>query len=124
MTGGQMSAEIDGGSLMSQAAAVTTADFENEVLKSDVPVLVDFWAVWCGPCRMIAPHVDAVAEEFAGKAKVYKVDTDAECDIATKYGIMSIPTLLFFKDGQVADQVVGAVSKTEIAKRLNNLVAN
>ena len=109
---------------MSQAAAVTTAEFEKEVLRSDLPVLVDFWAVWCGPCRMIAPHVDAVAEEFAGKAKVYKVDTDAECDIATKYGIMSIPTLLFFKDGQVADQVVGAVSKTEIAKRLNNLVAN
>ena len=109
---------------MSKAAAVTTADFDKEVLQSDVPVLVDFWAVWCGPCRMIAPHVDAVAEEFAGKAKVYKVDTDAESDIAGRYNIMSIPTLLFFKDGKVADQLVGAVPKSEIANRLNRLVSN
>ncbi len=109
---------------MSKAAAVTTADFEKEVIESDVPVLVDFWAVWCGPCRMIAPHVDAVAEEFAGKAKVFKVDTDAESDIAGRYNIMSIPTLLFFKDGKVADQLVGAVPKSEIANRLNKLVSN
>lgn len=109
---------------MSAAAAVTTADFEKEVLQSDVPVLVDFWAVWCGPCRMIAPHVDAVAEEFAGKAKVFKVDTDTDPDIGTKYGIMSIPTLLFFKNGQVADQVIGAVPKKEIAERLNKLIDN
>ena len=109
---------------MSKATAVTAADFEEEVLKSDVPVLVDFWAVWCGPCRMIAPHVDAVAEEFAGKAKVYKVDTDQENEIAGRYNIMSIPTLLFFKDGQVADQLVGAVPKNEIATRLNRLISN
>jgi thioredoxin 1 len=107
---------------MSNAVAVTTADFEKEVLQSDVPVLVDFWAVWCGPCRMIAPSVDAVAEEFAGKAKVYKVDTDAEHEIGSRYGIMSIPTLLFFKNGQVADQIVGAVPKSEIANRLNKLI--
>ena len=109
---------------MSKAAAVTTADFDKEVLQSDVPVLVDFWAVWCGPCRMIAPHVDAVAEEFAGKARVFKVDTDQESDIAGRYNIMSIPTLLFFKDGKVADQLVGAVPKSEIANRLNKLVSN
>ena len=109
---------------MSKAAAVTKADFDKEVIQSDVPVLVDFWAVWCGPCRMIAPHVDAVAEEFAGKAKVYKVDTDAESEIAGQYNIMSIPTLLFFKDGKVADQLVGAVPKSEIANRLNRLVSN
>ncbi len=109
---------------MSKAAAVTAADFDKEVLQSDVPVLVDFWAVWCGPCRMIGPSVDAVAEEFAGKAKVFKVDTDAECDLAMKYNIMSIPALLFFKNGEVADQLVGAVPKSEIANRLNKLVAN
>ena len=109
---------------MSKAAAVTTADFDKEVLQSDVPVLVDFWAVWCGPCRMIAPHVDAVAEEFAGKAKVYKVDTDREPEVAGKYNVMSIPTLIYFKDGKVADQLIGAVPKSEIANRLNKLVNN
>ena len=102
---------------------LTDQNFEAEVLKSEIPALVDFWAVWCGPCRMVAPHVDALAEEFAGKAKVYKLDTDAECDIAIRYGVMSIPTLLFFKGGQVADQIVGAVPKAEIANRLNKLVA-
>jgi len=107
---------------MSHAVAVSSADFEKEVLESPVPVLVDFWAVWCGPCRMIAPHVDAVAEEFAGKAKVFKVDTDAEQDIAARYGIMSIPTLLFFKNGKVADQVVGAVPKSVIVDKLQKLV--
>ena len=109
---------------MSSAAAVTSANFDSEVLKSDVPVLVDFWAVWCGPCRMIGPHVDAIAEEFAGKAKVFKVDTDSESELAGKYNIMSIPALLFFKNGQVADQVIGAVPKTEIANRLNKLIDN
>ena len=75
-------------------------------------------------CRMIGPHVDAVAEEFAGKAKVYKCDTDTEAELAGKYNIMSIPALLFFKNGQVADQLIGAVSKTEIANRLNKLIDN
>ena len=107
---------------MSNAVAVTTADFEKEVLQSPIPVLVDFWAVWCGPCRMVAPHVDAVAEEFAGKAKVFKVDTDAEQEVAIKYNVMSIPTLLFFKNGQVADQVIGAVPKNVIAEKLQNLI--
>ena len=108
---------------MSHAAAVTTADFETEVLQSPIPVLVDFWAVWCGPCRMVAPHVDAIAEEYDGKAKVMKVDVDAEQEIAAKYGIMSIPTLLFFKDGKLADQVVGAQPKSVIASKLEKLVS-
>ena len=107
---------------MSKAVAVTSADFEKEVLQSDLPVLVDFWAVWCGPCRMVAPHVDAIAEEFSGKAKVFKVDTDAESEVAAKYGVMSIPTLMYFKNGERVDQLVGAYPKSEIADRLNKLV--
>ena len=108
---------------MSSATAVTSADFDAEVLESPVPVLVDFWAVWCGPCRMVAPHVDAIADEYQGKAKVYKVDVDADQEIAAKYGIMSIPTLVFFKDGKVADQIVGAQSKSAIASKLEKLVS-
>lgn len=107
---------------MSKAAAVTTSQFEQEVLQSPVPVLVDFWAIWCGPCRMVAPSVDAVADEYAGKAKVVKVDVDAEQDIAMQYGISSIPTLLFFKDGKVVDQVIGAQPKSVIASKLETLV--
>ena len=107
---------------MSNATAVTSSDFDAQVLQSSVPVLVDFWAVWCGPCKMIAPHVDALAEEYAGRVKVMKVNVDDEQEIANRYGIMSIPTLLFFKDGKVADQVVGAVSKSVIADRLEKLL--
>jgi thioredoxin 1 len=107
---------------MSHAAAVTSANFDSEVLKSDVPVLVDFWAAWCGPCRMIAPHVDAVAEEFAGKAKVFKLDVDTEPEIATRYNVMSIPMLIFFKDGKVADTIIGAQPKAAIVAKLQKLV--
>jgi thioredoxin 1 len=107
---------------MSQAAAVSGADFDKEVLQSDVPVLVDFWAVWCGPCRAISPHVDAVAEEFAGKAKVLKVDVDQEQDLASKYQILTIPNLLFFKDGKVVDQIQRAVPKNVISETLQRLV--
>lgn len=107
---------------MGQAVAFTGAEFEEQVLKSSVPVLVDFWAVWCGPCKMIAPHVEALATEYDGRVKVGKVNIDEERDITEKYGIMSIPTLLFFKDGKVVDQVVGAVPKSTIASKLESLL--
>ncbi len=103
---------------MSQAAAVTTADFDREVLGADVPVLVDFWAVWCGPCRRVAPEVDAVAEQMDGQARVFKVNVDEESDIAARYGVQGIPTLIIFKGGQVVDQIVGAVPRTVIAEKL------
>lgn len=107
---------------MSNAAAVTSSDFDEQVLQSSVPVLVDFWAVWCGPCKMIAPHVDSLAEEYADRVKVLKVNVDDEPELANRYGIMSIPRLLFFKDGKLADEVVGAVPKTVIADRLEKLL--
>ncbi len=94
--------------------ALTAADFEKEVLQSDVPVLVDFWATWCGPCIAIAPHVEAIAGELAGKAKVFKVDVDTDGDIAAKYGVMSIPALIVFKGGQEVDRMVGAGPKDHI----------
>jgi thioredoxin 1 len=84
--------------------------------------LVDFWAPWCGPCRMIAPVIEELAEEFEGKAKVCKVNTDEEQDIAIQYGIRSIPTILFFKDGELVDQMVGASSKQVLADKLNSLL--
>ena len=96
----------------------TDASFDQDVLKSDVPVLVDFWAEWCGPCRMIAPTIDAIAEEFAGRVKVGKVDVDANGATAGRYQVRSIPTLLLFKGGQVVDQRVGALGKTELQKLL------
>ena len=94
--------------------ALTSADFEKEVLQSEVPVLVDFWATWCGPCLAIAPHVEAIAGELAGKAKVFKVDVDSDGDIAAKYGVMSIPALIVFKGGQEVDRMVGAGPKDHI----------
>jgi thioredoxin 1 len=101
---------------------VTTDQFDTEVLQSSVPVLVDFWAVWCGPCRAIAPHVDAIAQEYAGRAKVVKVNVDEEPEIALRYGIQSIPTLLFFKDGKVQDMIVGVVPKQTIVQKLEALL--
>lgn len=103
---------------MSTAAAVTDATFDQEVIESSVPVLVDFWAPWCGPCRMVAPVVDEIAEMYAGQIKVVKVNTDDNPSVATKYGIRSIPTLMIFKGGQRVDMVVGAVPKTTLANTL------
>jgi len=97
---------------------VTDNNFANDVLKSPLPVLVDFWAVWCGPCRAIAPHVDALATEYAGKVKVGKCDTDANHAVAEQFEIRSIPTLLMFKDGKVVGQLVGAVPRAKIEDML------
>ena len=101
---------------MASADLVTITDqnFQSEVLASEVPVLVDFWATWCGPCRAIAPAVEELAAAYKGKIKVGKMDIDAWQDTPARYGIMSIPTLLLFKNGQVADQVVGAVPKAKL----------
>ncbi len=107
---------------MSAATAVTTDTFDRDVLQSDVPVLVDFWAPWCGPCRMVGPAVDEIASEFQGKAKVFKVNVDEQPEIAARYGVQSIPTLAVFKSGKVADQIIGAASKSAIAQKLNNHV--
>lgn len=100
---------------------LTDANFEEEVLQSDVPVLIDFWAVWCGPCRIIAPVVEELAEEYDGKVKVGKLDVDENQESAVKYGVRSIPTLLIFKGGEVADTIIGAVPKAQIQQRLEAL---
>ncbi len=97
---------------------VTSENFEQEVLKSELPVLVDFWASWCGPCKMMSPVVEKIAEEMQGKAKVCKVNVDEEEDLAMQYGIMSIPTFLVFKDGKVANSTIGVQDKEEIIKLL------
>ncbi len=113
----------NGGQLMAgKALEITDANFESSILQADKPALVDFWAVWCGPCKMIAPAVEALADEMEGKAVVGKLDVDANRDTATKYGIMSIPTLLIFKDGELVDKIVGAsVNKDTLKEKLELL---
>ena len=100
---------------------ITDANFA-EIINTDQPVLVDFWATWCGPCRALAPVVDELAQEFAGKAVVAKCNVDDCDDVPMNFGIRSIPTLLFFKNGQVVDRIVGAAPKADIAARLNALL--
>jgi len=104
---------------MAKAVELTDSNFEQEVLKAETPVLVDFWAEWCGPCRMVGPVVDELAGDYEGKVKVGKVDVDNNPQISMKYGIRSIPSLLIFKDGEVVDQIVGAVPKPHLQKQLD-----
>lgn len=103
---------------MAATAEVTDASFNEQVLQSELPVLVDFWAPWCGPCRMVAPVVEEIAEQYKDRVKVVKLNTDDNPNIASQYGIRSIPTLIVFKDGQRVDMVVGAVPKTTLANTL------
>lgn len=106
---------------MAKPLELTDANFDQEVLNSDKPVLVDFWAVWCAPCKMIAPAIEELAQEYEGKVKVGKLDVDHNHGVAIRYGIRSIPTLLIFKDGKVVDQIVGAVPKAHIVDRLSKV---
>ena len=103
---------------MSNALAVTDSSFDQEVLKSPIPVLVDFWAAWCGPCKMIAPAVDQIASEYAGKLKVVKVDVDENPDVPGRLGVLSIPTLMVFKEGQMVERFVGAMPKPALLARI------
>lgn len=104
---------------MSNATVLTDANFDSEVLKSNVPVLVDFWAEWCYPCKMIAPTVEEISREYAGKLKVGKLDTDQNYQTAAQYEITGIPTLLLFKNGQVVDRMVGALPKHILKEKIN-----
>lgn len=98
---------------------LTTQNFNEEVLQSDVPVMVDFWASWCGPCRMVSPIVDEIAEEVQGKAKVGKVNVDEQGDLASQFGVMSIPTIMVFKNGEAVATSVGSKSKAELLALLD-----
>ena len=103
---------------MSNAAAITDATFEEEVVKSETPVLVDFWAEWCGPCKMMAPVLDQISVEQANKLRVVKVDVDANSEVAGRLGILSIPTLVLFKGGQPVERIVGFTPKEQLIRKL------
>src|SRR5512139_1674240 len=107
---------------MANVTEVTDATFQTEVLNSTVPVLVDFWAPWCGPCRAIAPLLDELAGEYAGKAKVVKINVDDHQAVAQRYRVSSIPNLIVFKNGQVAQQIVGAVPKSRLSQALDTAI--
>jgi thioredoxin 1 len=107
---------------VSGGITITGENFEKEVLKSPVPVLIDFWATWCGPCKMIAPFIEQIAGEYSGRVKVGKVDVDEEPSLAEKHGIVSIPTLVLYKDGEIADQRGGAIPKHDIETMLNHIL--
>lgn len=107
---------------MSNPIELTDDNFESEVIKSDKPVLVDFWAAWCSPCQMVSPIVEEIAKNYADKLKVGKMNVDQNSKTASHYGIMSIPSLLFFKEGKVVDQVIGAAPKDQLKERVEKIV--
>ncbi|MFA0759606.1 MAG: hypothetical protein PVTTEEND_000688 [Candidatus Fervidibacter sp.] len=107
---------------MASVPAVDSINFKREVLESDIPVMVDFWAEWCVPCRMIAPIVERLAQRYAGRLKVVKLDVDKNQDLAIQYQVMSIPTLLFFKNGQPVDRIIGAVGEQAIVQKIEELL--
>ncbi len=109
---------------MADVASVNSAAWEEEVLKSPGLVMVDFWAAWCGPCRIVAPTVEELAKEYAGRLKVVKLNTDENPDVASRYKIMGIPTLMFFKNGEKVDQVVGAVPKEQLKSKIEELLGS
>ena len=107
---------------MSKPVEISDATFDEVVMKSDVPVIVDFWAPWCGPCKMIAPILEEIATEYDGKLKVAKMDVDSNTQIASQYKIMSIPSLLIFKGGQLVDQVIGALPKAQLLNHVSKVI--
>ena len=108
---------------MAHALHITDDSYQKEVLESEIPVVIDFWATWCGPCKMIAPIIEEMANEFEGKAKICKVDVDNNQNIAMQLGIRSIPTVMIFKGGKLVDTIIGAVPKAKIVNRLNEHLA-
>ena len=109
---------------MAEPIEVSENSWDDDVINSDLPVMVDFWAEWCGPCKMIAPTVHDLAEEYSGKLNVAKVDVDSSPNIAMKYGVRSIPALIFFKDGKPVDQVVGALPKGALKKKIDAVLGS
>jgi thioredoxin 1 len=109
---------------MSDVAAVGTGNFENEVVEANQPVVVDFWAEWCQPCKMLTPVLDKVAEKFQGQLKVVKCNVDENQDIAMKYGVMSIPNLIFFKNGQVVNQAVGYMNESQLSAKVDEVLGS
>jgi thioredoxin 1 len=109
---------------MAEVAAVGTGNFESEVVQSSQPVVVDFWAEWCQPCKMLTPVLDRISQSYAGRLKVVKCNVDENQDIAMKYGVMSIPNLIFFKDGQVVDQVVGFQDEAKLSSKVDEVLSS
>jgi len=112
----------EGGTMSANVSEISDADFETEVLKSSIPVLVDFWAPWCGPCKSIAPVLEEIAKDFAGKLKVAKVNVDENPKTPTNYNVRGIPNLVFFKGGKVVEQIIGAVPKDQLLAAINKLL--